>query len=181
MDTYKIKFTILQEEILRLLGIKAGEKLSQRQIAKLLDVSGTAVGTSVHDLEKAGLILKETQGTMNLNFITLNRDNKRAMQLKRAENLKLIYECGFADILEEEFPGATIILFGSFSRGDDTSASDIDIAIIGRKEKEINLEKFEKLLERKININSYSALKDVHKDLRENICNGIVLVGGIQL
>ncbi|PIN80603.1 hypothetical protein COV16_00550, partial [Candidatus Woesearchaeota archaeon CG10_big_fil_rev_8_21_14_0_10_34_8] len=85
------------------------------------------------------------------------------------------------DILEEEFPGATIILFGSFSRGDDTSASDIDIAIIGRKEKEINLEKFEKLLERKININSYSALKDVHKDLRENICNGIVLVGGIQL
>lgn len=181
MDIYKIKFTLMQEEILRLLGIKAGEKLNQRQIAKFLNVSGTAVGTSVLDLEKTGLIVKESQGTMNLNIITLNRDNKKAMQLKRVENLKLIYETGVADFLEEEFPGATIILFGSFSRGDDTTVSDMDVAIIGMKEKEVNLEKFEKMLERKINLNFYAALKEVHKDLRENICNGIVLVGGIQL
>ena len=72
-------------------------------------------------------------------------------------------------------------VFGSYSRGDDTLSSDIDIAIIGRKEKGISLENFEKRLERKIILNFYPSLKEVHKELKENICNGIVLSGGVEL
>ena len=181
MDTYKIKFTTLQLEILRLLCIKAGERLNQRQIAKLLKVSPTAIAKSISELEKESLIVKEKQKDMNLNLIMLNRNNKKAMQLKRAENLKLVHEAGLNEFLEEEFPGATIILFGSYSRGDDTTTSDIDIAVIGRKEKKILLRNFEKLLEREININFYPSLKNVHKELKENLCNGIILSGGVEL
>lgn len=181
MDTYKLKFTKLQLEVFRLLCIKAGEKLNQRQVAKLLKVSPTAIAKSIPKLEKEKLIIKEKQKNMNLILLMLNRDNKKAMQLKRAENLKLIFESGLSQFLEEELPGATIILFGSYSRGDDTHSSDIDIAAIGRKEKTIKLENFENSLERKIIINFYPSLKEVHKELKENICNGIVLSGGIQL
>lgn len=181
MDTYKIKFTRLQLEIFRLLCVKAGERLNQRQMAKLLKVSPTAIAKSIPKLEKESLILKERQKNMNLSLITLNRDSKKAMQLKRAENLRLIYESGLSEFLEEELAGATIILFGSYSRGDDTVSSDIDAAVIGRKEKEIGLENFEKRLERKIILNFYPSLKEVHKELKENICNGIVLSGGIEL
>lgn len=53
--------------------------------------------------------------------------------------------------------GTTVILFGSYSRGDDTINSDIDIAIIGAKERTIKLTKYEKILERKIVINSYDS------------------------
>lgn len=181
MDIYKLKFTKLQMEIFRLLCIEAGEKLNQREISKFLKVSPTAIAKSILKLEKEGLIIKEIQKTMNLNLITLNRNNQMVMQLKRVENLNLIYESKLLEFLENKFPGTTIIVFGSYSRGDDTITSDIDIAIIEGKDKEINLMNFEKLLKRKININFYNSLKDINKELRENICNGIVLVGGIQL
>ena len=181
MDTYKVKFTVLQMELFRLLCAKAGESLNQRQTASLLIVSPTAVANALPKLEKEGLVLRKKQKKMNLIWVTLNRDSKKVVQLKRAENLRALYESGLAEFLEEEMPGATIILFGSYSRGEDTYSSDIDIAAIGRKEKSISLGNFEKILERKITINFYPSFKEIHKELKENLCNGIVLSGGIQL
>lgn len=181
METIKLKLTRLQNEIFRLMCIKSGERLNLSDISKNLDVSVTAVSKAVPLLEDKGLIRIEKDKKMNLSLVFLNRENKRTIQLKRAENLKMVYEFGLSDYLEEEFAGASIILFGSYSKGDDTMTSDIDIAIIGRKEKSINLNKFENIFQRKIIINFYPLLKDIHKHLRENICNGIVLAGGIEL
>ena len=73
--------------------------------------------------------------------------------LKRVQNLKSIYESGILEELENNFIGATIILFGSYSKGEDTIKSDIDIAVIGRKEKEINLSEFESCFKKEIVIN----------------------------
>jgi predicted nucleotidyltransferase len=103
------------------------------------------------------------------------------MQLKRVDNLKHLYESGIVNYLETECAGATIILFGSFSRGEDTIHSDIDIAVIGRKEKQLNLTNYEKQFERKININYYESFQKIHKHLKENLANGIILVGGFEL
>ena len=118
---------------------------------------------------------------MNLNIIQLNRENLRAVQLKRVENLRAIYESGILEKLEEDFAGSTIILFGSYSKGEDTNKSDIDIAVIGRKDKIIDLLVYEKFLKKEIIINFYPSFKEIHKNLRENIFNGIVLSGGIEL
>jgi len=71
-------------------------------------------------------------------------------------------------------------LFGSYSRGEDIENSDIDIAIIGRK-KQIDLTEFEKILNRKINIITFNNFKEIHKNLKENLFNGITLTGGIEL
>lgn len=181
MDTYKLKFTQLQQEIFRLLCIKSGKSLNQRKIAKLLKVSPTSIAKSIPLLKKESLITVEKSRSMNLNLIELNRDNEKAMELKRVENLKIVYESQVVNFLENNFSGCTIILFGSFSRGDDIFDSDIDIAIIGVKEGKISIEKFEKRLERTINLNFYKNIQDIHKHLRENIFNGIVLRGGIEL
>ena len=81
----------------------------------------------------------------------------------------------------ENFPEATIILFGSYSFGEDTVDSDIDIAVIGSEKMSINLDKYEKLLEREIIINFYKNFKGIDKNLRENIARGIILKGGIEL
>jgi predicted nucleotidyltransferase len=133
------------------------------------------------ELEKEGLVKVHQDKESKRWSIELNRDNHKAIQLKRTDNLKQIYESGLADFLYNEFPGATIVLFGSYSHGDDTDKSDIDIAVIGRKEKHIDLTRFGKQLERTININFYDSWKDIHKHLKENICNGIVLAGGVEL
>ena len=177
MDKYKKKWTILEQDVFDLLSKRAGEKLSQREIAKAINASPTAVGNAIRSL---GEIFK-TEKAKTINFITFNRDSKRAVELKRAHNLKTIIECGFVDQLEEKLPGATIILFGSYSWGMDTSRSDIDIAIIGRKETAIDPQRYEKELQRTINLSFYGSLKDVAPHLRNNILSGIVLSGGIEL
>ncbi len=181
MDIYKLKFTRLQIEIFKLLCIKAGEKLNKRQISKLLKVSPTAIAKSLPLLEKENLVKIIKNKGINFTSIELNRDNQKTMLLKRVENLGFIYKSGLMECLENKFPGGTIILFGSYSRGDDTTTSDIDIAIIGRKDKEVNLTNYEKELQREIRINFYPSFKEIHKHLKENIFNGIVIAGGINL
>jgi predicted nucleotidyltransferase len=179
VNIYKLKLTILQQEILRLLFIKTGSSLNQRQISKILGVTPPAVMKALPGIE---VLIELHQDKESKRWsIELNRDNHKIMQLKRADNLKQIYESGLNDFLETEFAGATIILFGSYSRGEDIINSDIDIAVIGRKDKLIDLAKYEKELERKININFYASFKDIHKNLKENLCNGIVLIGGVEL
>ena len=177
MDTYKLKWTQLQQSIFSLLSDRAGEKLSQREIAILLNVSPTAVGKALKNL-KEFIILEKTK---TIHFISFNRDNQTAKGLKRAENLKNIILSGFSEFLEQDLAGATIILFGSYAKGEDTKNSDVDIAVIGRKEKRVNLTEYEKALNRNIHMNFYGSWKDIHKHLRNNILNGIILQGSVEL
>ena len=179
MDMYKLKFTNLEQEIFSLLCIRAGEKLSQREIAKLLNVSPTAVAKPIKQLQEKDLA--KIEKTKTINFVSFNRDEQKAIELKRAENLKNAYVSGLSDYLEEQLAGSTVILFGSYSRGEDTNASDIDIAVIGRKDKMLELEEYEKILNRKINMNFYNSWQEIHKHLRNNILNGILLHGGVEL
>lgn len=179
MDIYKLKWTVLEQEIFSLLCIKAGEKLSQREVAKILSVSPTAVSNSIKKLKENNLI--KVEKTKTINFVSFNRDEHGAVELKRAENLKNIYISGLSDYLEKELAGATVILFGSYSRGEDTGTSDIDVAVVERKDKLLELEKFEKVLNRKINVNFYDSWKRIHKNLKNNILTGITLHGGVEL
>lgn len=179
MDTSKLKWTSLQAEVFSLLCLRAGEKLSQREIAGILKVSPTAVANSVKKLKGDRLISVEKVKTIN--FVSFNRDEPKAVELKRSENLKNIYLSGLSDYLERELAGGTIILFGSYSRGEDTATSDIDIAVIERKDKPLRIEEYEKALNRKININFYDSWKGVHEHLKNNILNGIVLHGSVEL
>src|SRR3989339_708521 len=181
MDNYKHKWTALQNSIFRFLCIKTGMSTNLRGLAKSLKVSPTAVSKSLDKLEKEGLIKINKSKTMNLMSIEFNRDNQKAINFKRIENVKIIYESNFLETLENLFPGCSIILFGSYSLGEDTINSDIDTAIIGTKGKEIELTKYNKLFERKVTINFYKSWSDIHKHLKENILRGIVLHGGIEL
>ena len=181
VNRYKLKLTNLQQEVLRILFIKAGMLLNQRQIANISQVSPPAIMKALPNLEKENLIRIMQDKETKRWSIELNRANPKAMQLKRVDNLKQIYESGLADFMEKEFAGATIILFGSYSRGDDIINSDMDIAVIGRKEKDVDLTEYEKGLERKIIINFYDSFKNIHKHLKENLSTGIMIIGGIEL
>lgn len=181
VNIYKQDLTILQQEILRLLFVRLGTVLTMRKIAQLLQVSAPAVAKALPGLADKDYVRVEQDKESKRWSVELNRDSPKALQLKRADNLKQVYESGLADVLIREFAGGTIILFGSYSRGEDTVKSDIDIAAIGRKEKSVDLEKFNLLLERTINVQFYDSLNKVHKHLRENICNGILLAGGVEL
>ncbi len=180
MDIYKLKFTRLQQEILRFLFLYAGKSFNKRVLSKKLGVSPTAISKALENLEKEGLIILDMDKDSKTSEIKLNLENSKIAGLKRAENLKFLYESGLIDYLSEKSPGSTIILFGSYSFGEDTFNSDIDIAVIG-KQRQVNLKEFEKIFERRIILQFYSDFNEIHKHLRENILNGIILKGGIEL
>ncbi len=179
MDTLTLNWTRLQTKIFSLLCQRAGEKLSQREIAKILKVSPTAVGNSITGLRNSGLIMVEKIKTIN--FIFFNRNTPKAIELKRVENLKNITLSGLSDYLRLEFAGGTILLFGSYSKGEDTNTSDIDLAVVGRKEKTLPFEEYERTLQRKINVQYYKSWKDIPEYLKNNILNGIILQGSVEL
>jgi predicted nucleotidyltransferase len=170
----KIPYSTLQQEILRILCIKAN--LNQHQLAKYLNVTQAGIIKALPKLKEDNLITanqdRETKRW------TINLIDK---EYKRTENLKIIYLSQLKSYLEHTNPGSTIILFGSYARGEDSTDSDIDIAIIGRNDKNLDLKHFEKSLGRPININFYGKWEDIHKNLKENLCNGILLTGAIKL
>jgi len=181
VNIYKSELTLLQQEILRLLFIKAGNPLNQRRISQILQVSQPAVQKSLPRLEEQRLIKMMQDKDSKRWAIELDRDNKTVVYLKRADNFKQIIETGLEDYLHEKLPGTTIILFGSYSNGEDTINSDIDIAVIGGSSKNLDLSKFEKMLERKIVVNYYKSFKDINKHLLNNMLNGIVLKGAVEI
>lgn len=181
INIYELKLTSLQQQILRFLLVKTGETFTAHVLSKSLSVSQPAISKALPYLEKEQLVIVVKDKLSKRLSIGINRNNPLTVRLKRADNLKLVYETGLFDALYDEFPGATVILFGSYSKGEDTIKSDIDIAVVGHKEKKLDLTKYEKLLERKIVINYYSSFKSIHKNLLNNILNGIVLQGSVEL
>lgn len=175
---YKLNFTKLQSSVFRLLCIKSGISLNQREISIELNVSPTAVSKALIGLNY--LLKIKRNPRMNLISIELNRDDENVINLKRVDNLKQIYESGLIAHIEKHCFGSTVILFGSYSLGEDIEKSDIDIAIIGSNRKMIGLDMFEKIFNRDINLNFYNNFK-MNKELLSSILNGITLSGVVEL
>lgn len=188
VNMYESEFSLLQQEILRFLFVMSGSFFNARKLANFLGRTQAGIIKAIPKLEKDGLVSVKKDKYSGRWSIGLNRDSRKVIEMKRVENLKMIYESGLVLFLEENFLGATIILFGSYSRGDDVCIdddeghkSDIDIAIIGVGEKDVDIKRFEKRLKRKIIINFYSSFEEIHKFLKDNLMNGIVLSGSIDL
>jgi predicted nucleotidyltransferase len=84
--------------------------------------------------------------------------------------------------LEKTYDLPVIVLFGSYALARDDNISDIDICLISNVNKEFQMEKYEKRLNRKISLHKYSKdswerAKKLNPNLVNNICNGIVLSG----
>ena len=163
----------VKEKILDLLFDFPTRKFHIREISKIIKISAPAVSNNIKNLEKDDLIV-HNRGFISEIYAKISNKFKA---LKRIHNLKKIYESGLEDHLTEGFPLATIVLFGSYSRGEDTEKSDIDIAIFCR-EKRLGIEVFEKRLNRRINI-EFVRFSKISPELKESIINGIVLSGDI--
>ncbi|MCK5283875.1 MAG: nucleotidyltransferase domain-containing protein [Nanoarchaeota archaeon] len=90
----------------------------------------------------------------------------------KLENSLLIKE------IEQKFLNPVIILFGSLSKAEAKSDSDIDIAIFSPTKKQIDVSKFEKKLNRKIQLFVFKDKNSVsNQNLLNNILNGYKVSG----
>ena len=160
------------------------EEFSLNDIAEALGIAKSSANTIVSQLVHDGFLTLTILG--KLWRIKANPQHQWFTTRKIPFNLKLVYESGIFDWVEQYVPMAkVIILFGSYRKGDDIKTSDLDIAVEITEEKELSISKarIKKLGYRKdINVNFHIfSRKKIDINLFANIANGIVLNGFLEV
>lgn len=151
-----------------------------RELARILKINHMTAKKYLEQLKKEGLLL-ETESKYVKNY-RANIDNEKFREYKRFFNIQNLIDSGLINFLDREFAYPTIVVFGSFEKGEDSINSDIDIFILSETKKELNLEQFAKKLKRKIQLHvfsekEYEKLKKINPYLVNNLANGRVLRG----
>ncbi|MBI2451884.1 nucleotidyltransferase domain-containing protein [Candidatus Pacearchaeota archaeon] len=175
-----MKIKDIKEEIKKYFFVNPTAKIRVRQIEKELKLPLPSVIRYAKDLEKEEILKKEKVAGVVL--FSADRVSKYFLLEKKIYNLKQLYESGLVEYLVSELSNPVIIVFGSYSKGEDFENSDIDLYIQTPSKKEIKLEKFEKLLKRRIQLFIHSNLKKVNNPhLMNNIINGMILNNFIEV
>ncbi len=162
-------------------------EFSLSDLAEEAGVAKANLGRIIVILEKYGFVKLEK--LTKIWRIKANQSSWFFVKNKIIYNLNLIYQSGITEILNEIYSRPkSITLFGSFRKGEDISTSDIDVAVESDEFKEYKILSGLKELEsigktiggRKIQIHEFSR-KTVDKNLFNNIANGIVLIGFLEV
>lgn len=151
-----------------------------RDIARSLKIAPATASKELKILAKKGLLKRRVY--KNFNFYQANLDNDLYKDLKIFYNIRQIKESGFLNALNKFYLKPSIILFGSASFGMDNETSDLDLLIVSETSKEFTeLKKYEKLLNRKIQLFIVNDIRDLkNKHLVNNVVNGAILQGHIK-
>lgn len=151
-----------------------------RQLEREVKVPLPSAIRYTQELEKEGIIKKENIG--GVNFYSADRISQHFLHQKKMFNFNQLFSLGLVQFLIEELSNPTIVLFGSYSRGEDLERSDIDLYLETTSKKKVDLTGFERQLHRKIQIFSSKNIHRVeNKELRNNIVNGMVLNGFLEV
>ncbi len=155
-------------------------RLRVRQIERLVPVPLPSAIRYTKELEQEKLI--KGSEIANIKVYSADRSSKNYLLEKKLFNIKQLFASGAIDFLLEELSNPTIILFGSYSRGEDIETSDIDLYIETPSKKKLDLSSFEKKLQRKIQLLVHKNIKSIeNRELANNIINGIPLHGFLEV
>ncbi len=152
------------------------KKLRVRHIEKEVKVPLPSVIRYAKELENEGILKKESVAGITL--YSADRTSQEFLLEKRLFNIKSLYDSGLIECLIRGYSNPTIILFGSFFRGEDIEKSDIDLCIETPIKKEVGLKEFEKKLGKEIQIFKHRKISEIsNKQLINSILNGFVING----
>ncbi len=155
---------------------KPEEKHQIRRISKNIDLATTSVKLHITELIKENFVKEEKD---IFKYYRANK-NEKFKFYKKINSLENIENSKILEYIEKKTGCETIILFGSTAKGEDTEKSDIDIYVQAEEQK-LNLEKYEKLLNKKIQVFFSEDINKLPDELKNNILNGIKLRGYIKI
>lgn len=155
-------------------------KFRVRQIERIMKIPLPSVIRYIRELEKEEIL--KVIITVNVKIYTTNRVSDSFILQKRLFNVQQLFNSGLVEYIKNELSNPTIIVFGSYSKGEDVESSDIDLYIETQSKKNLSLKNFEKKLERNIQLFVYKSIKEINnKELSNNIINGIILNGFVEV
>ncbi len=150
-----------------------------RRLAKEAGVSTTTVSNVIDQLLKYKIVkIEKTEITTN---IQADLESQTYFSYKRIFNLFRLEKTGFIRKLIKDYMPESIVLFGSFAKGEDIEESDIDILIIIKKDISHDTDQLEKEFNRKVNLHILPNLDKSSLEFKNTIANGIVLHGYIKV
>src|SRR3989344_8414817 len=151
-----------------------------RDVARNLKIAPATASKELKILAKKGILKRRVYKIFN--FYQANLESDLYKDLKLFNNIRQIKESGFLNAINKFYLKPSITIFGSASFGMDNETSDIDILIISESTKKfLELNKYEKLLNRKIQLFIVNDIRDLrNKHLINNVINGIVIQGHIK-
>ena len=152
------------------------------QISRITKIAHTSVKKYLKQLEKESIILRsiEKRGSREFPIFRANLNEKTYKQYKILSNLYSLQASGLIEYLVDNIIPKCIVLFGSYRFGEDIEVSDIDL-FIETKDMSIDLSKFEKKLNRKIQLHFNKNFENYQEELKNNIINGILLYGYLRV
>lgn len=154
-----------------------------RELSRILKINHTSIRQHLNKLVKEVFLDFRKEKVYSSYKAKIN---KKFLNLKLYHNLEKLRISEIVDDLEKKFDYPVIVLFGSYASAYDDQNSDIDICVVTNIKKEFNTEKYEKILGKKISLHFFSN-KELERDkiknrhLINNICNGIVLSGQLEI
>ncbi|MBR9690225.1 hypothetical protein GOV08_00920 [Candidatus Woesearchaeota archaeon] len=149
-----------------------------RELAKLAKIHPNTIIKITDSLEQKEYITKKRY--KNLVEAQANTESNKFVRAKKFFNIFKIYDSGVVDQLISYYKPKAIILYGSYSRGEDFEKSDIDLVVITKEKKQINKTHYEKKLDKEIHLTLIDYTK-ISKEFYTNLINGHVLHGYLEL
>lgn len=146
-----------------------------REISKKINLAPTSVRNHIQTLFKESFVLKKK--SLPFDGYVSNRENEKFIFNKRVYNFSTLFDLK-EKIIEELYPKA-IVLFGSYFLGEDIETSDIDILVVSKINKEIEVKTFENKLQRKINVLVVDKLSKLDEGIQKKVKDGIVFHGSL--
>ena len=150
-----------------------------REIVKKTKGSPLIIQRELKELLNRNLILSAGK-IGNIKKYKANRDNEQFIFQKQIYNLDVLFSSGLIPFLVDRISPNAILLIGSYSKGADIESSDIDLALIVKRNIDFDdeqLKKYEKLLNRKIHIHIVENFSKLSNELKNNIVNGFAIYG----
>lgn len=147
-------------------------------ISRKINLAHTSVKKHLESLMGMQIIEKKKGPGKNFYYVAKNNSSE-FIHYKKIYNLEILKNSNLIKFITEKLFPNSIVLFGSFSRGEDTQESDIDL-FVESGIKDIDLSKFEKKLNRKIELHFKDNFKEYSSELKNNIMNGVTLYGFLE-
>jgi len=151
------------------------------EISRNINLAHTSVKMNLEELKMMGIIKESIikKGKRSFPVFKADLNSKTYIRYKKLYNITMLVESGLIEYLEAKLMPKSIVLFGSYQKGEDLEDSDIDLFVECEADK-IDLNKYERMLLRKVQLHFKSSFTSYPKELKNSIINGIVLMGFLE-
>jgi predicted nucleotidyltransferase len=148
-----------------------------REVAKLAGVSPSTAKRFLGFYVARGFLVRSRKVNLVLFRVDVANLGFRFMKLGyfmvKAESL--------IRFLGRVFEGSSVVLYGSCARGEDDRESDMDLLVVGKRVKRVDLSRFEKELDRKVTLLVYTCGEWEEKARMDKPFYERILVDGVVL